>query len=82
MRQEYEESIAEKSEKKSDQSIPNWVKVLEKRFNLIKRIINENKDLGTTIDGKRYTIIDANDLVNKIAKKRLAKIRLLIFTLI
>ena len=82
MRQEYEECIAEKSEKKSDQSIPNWVKVSEKRFNLIKRIINENKDLGTTIDGKRYTIIDANDLVNKIAKKRLAKIRLLIFTLI
>ena len=82
MRQEYEESIAEKSEKKSDQSIPNWVKVSEKRFNLIKRIINENKDLGTTIDGKRYTIIGANDLVNKIAKKRLAKIRLLIFTLI
>ena len=82
MRQEYEESIAEKSEKKSDQSIPNWVKVSEKRFNLIKRIINENKDLGTTIDGKRYTIIDANDLVNKIAKKRLPKIRLLIFTLI
>ena len=34
--QEYEESIAEKSEKKSDRSIPNWVKVSEKRFNLIK----------------------------------------------
>ena len=45
--QEYEESIAEKSEKKSDRSIPNWVKVSEKRFNLTKQIINKNKDLGT-----------------------------------
>ena len=34
--QEYEERVAEKSEKKSDRSIPNWVKVSEKRFNLIK----------------------------------------------
>ena len=34
--QEYEESIAEKSEIKSDRSIPNWVKVSEKNFNLIK----------------------------------------------
>ena len=45
--QEYEESIAEKSGKKSDRSIPNWVKVSEKRFNLTKQIINKNKDLGT-----------------------------------
>ena len=54
VRQEYEESIAErtkqKSKKESDQSIRNWVKVSEERFNLIKQIINENKDLGTTIN--------------------------------
>ena len=58
-----------KSKKESDQSIPIWVKVLEERFNSIKQIINKNKNLGAAIDGKRYTLIDANDLANKIAKK-------------
>ena len=38
----------EKLEKESDRSIPNWVKVSEERFNLIKQIINKNKNLGTT----------------------------------
>ena len=70
------------TEQKSDWSIPNWVKVSEERLNSIKQIINENKDLGTTINYKRYTLIDTNDLVNKIAKKRLARIKPLIFTLI
>ena len=42
----------------------------EKRFNLIKEIINKNKNLGTTINNKRYTLKDANDLVDKIAKKK------------
>ena len=63
----------EKSKKESDQSVPIWVEVSEERFNVIKQIINENKDLGTTKDGKIYTLIDANDLVNKIAKKKIGK---------
>ena len=73
----------EKSKKESDWSISNWIKLLEERFNLIKQIINKNKDLDTTINNNRYTLNDANNLVNKIAtKKRLARIRLLIFTII
>ena len=54
----------------------------EERFNLIKEIVDKNKNLGNTINNKRYTLKDANDLVDKIAKKRLARIRLLIFTII
>ena len=58
----------------------------EESFNLIKQIINENKNLSTTINNKRCTLNDANDLLNKIAKKkkkkRLKRIRLLIFTII
>ena len=46
----------------------------EDRFNFIKFEINENKDLGTTMDSKRYTLNDANELVNKIAKQRILKI--------
>ena len=42
----------------------------EKRFNLIKEIINKNTNLGTTINNKRYTLKDANNLVDKIAKKK------------
>ena len=55
----------------------------EERFNLIKKIIIENKNLGTTINSNRYTLNDVNDLVDKIAtqKKRLARIRPLIFTI-
>ena len=51
------------------------MKVSKERFNLIKQIINKNKDLGTTINSRRYTLKDANDLVDKIAKKGLARIR-------
>ena len=77
------ESVTEeKSKKESDWSIPIWVKVSEERFNLIKKIIIENKNLGTTINNERYTLNDVNDLVDKIAKKRLASIRPLIFTII
>ena len=54
----------------------------EEKFNLIKQVINKNKDLGTIINNKRYTLNDANDLVTKIAKKRLVRIRPLIFTII
>ena len=42
----------------------------EDRFNCIKLKINWNKKLSTTIDNKRYTLDDVNDLVNKIAKAK------------
>ena len=71
----------EKSKKGSDRSIPDWVKVSEERFNSAKQIINKNKDLGTTINNRRYTLINANNLVNKIAKKRLTRITPLNFTI-
>ena len=45
----------------------------EERFNVIKKIFNGNKDLRTTIKNKRYTLDDANDLADKIAKKKIAK---------
>ena len=67
---EANEKITESVAEQSDRSISSWVKVWEERFNLIKQIINENKDLGTTINNKRYTLNDANDLVNKITKKK------------
>ena len=76
------ERTKQKSKRESDQSIPNWVKVSKGNFNLIKQIINKNKSLGTTTNNKRCTLTDADDLVNKIAKKRLARIRPLIFTII
>ena len=68
-----EESILEKSEQKSDQSIPKWVQVSKDRFNFIKLKINMNKDLATMIDNKRYTLNDANKLVNKIAEQKSGK---------
>ena len=70
------ESVKEqKSKEESDRSIPNCLKVSDKRFNIIKQIINENKDSGTTVNDKRYTLNDANDLVNIIAKKNKMKKR-------
>ena len=68
-----EESISEKSEQKSDQSIPKWVQVSKDRFNFIKLKINMNKSLATMIDNKRYTLNDANELVNKIAEQKIGK---------
>ena len=68
-----EESISEKLEQKSDQSIPKWVQVSKDRFNFIKLKINMNKDLATMIDNKRYTLNDANKLVNKIAEQKSGK---------
>ena len=47
------------------------MQVSEDRFQLIKLKIYRNENLGTTIDNKRYTLIDANDLVNKIAEKKI-----------
>ena len=68
-----EESILEKSEQKSDQSIPKWVQVSKDRFDFIKLKINANKSLATMIDNKRYTLNDANELVNKIAEQKIGK---------
>ena len=50
------------------------MQVPKDRFDFIKFKINTNKDLDTMTDNKRYTINDANELVNKIANKRLVKI--------
>ena len=43
------ESISEKSEQKSDQSIAKWVQVSKDRFNFTKLKINMNKDLATIL---------------------------------
>ena len=43
------------------------------RFDFIKQIINENKNLGTTIDNQRYTLNDAKELVEKISSKKNGK---------
>ena len=68
-----EESILEKSKQKSDQSIPKWVQVSKDRFDFINLKINANKSLATMIDNKRYTLNDANELINKIAKQKIGK---------
>ena len=65
-----EENTSDKLEQKSDQSIPKWVQVPKDRFDFIKLKINTNKNLPTMIDNKRYTLNDANELVNKIAEKK------------
>ena len=67
------ESISEKSEQKSDQSIPKWVQVSAERFNFIKLKINKNKDLVTMIDKKGYPLNDAIKLVNKIVEQKNGK---------
>ena len=69
-----EESIPEKSEQESDQSIPKWVLGSKDRFDFIKLKINKNKHLATLINDERYTLNDANKLVNKIVEKKLVKI--------
>ena len=43
------------------------------RFYFTTFEINENKDLSTTIGNKRYTLNDANELLNKIAKQKIGK---------
>ena len=68
-----EESISEKSEQKSYQSLPKWVQVSKDRFNFIKLKINTNKGLATMIDNKRYTLNDASELANKIAEQKIGK---------
>ena len=68
-----EKSISEKLKQKSDQSIPNWLQVSKDRFDFIKLQINTNKSLATMINNKRYTLNDANKLINKIGKQRICK---------
>ena len=41
-----EESISEKVEQKSDQSIPKWMQLSKDRFDFIKLKINKNKNLA------------------------------------
>ena len=65
-----EERISEKSEQKSDQSMPKQVQVSEEKFCSIKLKINKNKNLPTMINNERYTLNDANELINKIAEKK------------
>ena len=67
------ESILKEPEHEFDQSIPKWVQVSEDRFKFIKLKIYRNKNLSISIDNKRYTLNDANDLVNKIAVKKIGK---------
>ena len=69
-----EERISEKSEQKSDQSMPKQVQVSEEKFCSIKLKINKNKNLATMINNERYTLNDANELINKIAEKKMVKI--------
>ena len=46
------------------------MQVSEDRFNFIKLKVNKNKGLATMINNKRYTLNNANELVNKIAEKK------------
>ena len=49
------------------------MQVPKDRFEFIKLKINKNKDLATMINNKRYTLNDANKLVNKIAEQKIGK---------
>ena len=49
------------------------MQVPKDRFDSIKLKINANKELATAIDKKRCTLNDANELLNKIAKKKISK---------
>ena len=47
--------------------------VSKDRFDFIRLKINKNKDLATMINSERYTLNDANKLINKIAEKKIGK---------
>ena len=49
------------------------MQVLKDKFDSIKLKINRYKNLATMIDNKRYTLIDVNKLVNKIAEQKISK---------
>ena len=67
-----EEKTSDKLEQKSDQSIPKWVQVPKDRFDFIKLKINRKKMIEkknvTMIDNERYSLNDANKLINKTAE--------------
>ena len=46
------------------------MQVSEEKFCSIKLKINKNKNLATMINNERYTLNDANELINKIAEKK------------
>ena len=50
------------------------MQVSKDRFGFIKFKISKNKELATIINNTRYTVNDANKLVNKIAAQKLVKI--------
>ena len=56
-----------------NQLIPKWEQVSKDRFDFIKIKINTNKTLATMINNKKYTLNDANELVNKIAEQKTGK---------
>ena len=45
----------------------------KERFDFIKLKINTNKSLAIMINNKRYTLNDANELVNEKLNKKLVK---------
>ena len=49
------------------------MQVSEEKFCSIKLKINKNKNLATMINNERYTLNDANELINKIAEKKNGK---------
>ena len=46
---------------------------VRRKFNSINFKTNKNKDLATMVNNKRYTLNDANKLVNKIAEQKIGK---------
>ena len=50
------------------------MQVSKDRFDFIKFKISKNKELATIKNNTRYTVNDANKLVNKIAAQKLVKI--------
>ena len=45
----------------------------KRQFDFIKLKISKNKALATTINSKRYTLNDANELIHKIAEQKIGK---------
>ena len=45
----------------------------KRQFDFIKLKISKSKALATTINSKRYTLNDANELIHKIAEQKIGK---------
>ena len=45
----------------------------KRQFDFIKLKISKNKALATTINSKRYTLNDANELIHKIVEQKIGK---------